>query len=205
MKHNPRSGSLKSPDYWGGLSVDATAPVRRGTDRMGDVVGFHGTRLSLAADIVRSGDFRRSPYPWNWLGRGTYFWQEDPARAYQWAKRRFGGAGAVVEARIHLGRCLDLAQQRSLRLVRKAYIELKKAAVKSDGTLPSNRGNDHSLDAAVIEVVCANWGEFDTVRSAFAQGTELYPRSGFRSMNHVQIAVRNPKSIVGRPELWQVL
>lgn len=178
----------------------------RPSDRLRNVTGYHGTSLALASEIVRSGSFRRSPYPWNWLGRGTYFWQEDPVRAYDWAWRRFGRRGAaVVEVNIHLGRCLDLGQQGSLKLVKRAYLELKRAAAKGGGSLPSNRGDNHSLDSAVIEIVCERWGDFDTVRSAFAQGAELYPGSSFRSRSHVQIAVRNPRMITGRPELWQVL
>ena len=38
---------------------------------------------------------------------------------------------------------------------------------------------------------------FDSVRSAFIEGDELYPGSTFREKNHIQICVRNLACIKG--------
>ena len=38
---------------------------------------------------------------------------------------------------------------------------------------------------------------FDTVRGFFIEGQPLYPTAGLRSLDHVQLCVRRPQSIVG--------
>ena len=57
------------------------------------------------------------------------------------------------------------------------------------------------LDCAVIRwahTLATNSGQtFDTVRAAFWEGKELYPNAGFKSQNHIQIAVLNPNCIKG--------
>lgn len=45
--------------------------------------------------------------------------------------------------------------------------------------------------------------KFDTVRSAFIEGYELYPGSTFREKNHIQICVRNPACI--KSYFWPVV
>ena len=52
------------------------------------IVGYHGTRLSVALDIVN----RRKPFEsreneGDWLGRGVYFWEYAPRQAEWWANR----------------------------------------------------------------------------------------------------------------------
>ena len=58
------------------------------------------------------------------------------------------------------------------------------------------------LDCAVINAVHTFRAEkdlpmFDSVRSAFIEGDELYPGSTFREKNHIQICVRNLACIKG--------
>jgi len=36
---------------------------------------------------------------------------------------------------------------------------------------------------------------FDSVRSLFVEGEELYPGAGFHEKNHIQICIRNPNCI----------
>lgn len=38
---------------------------------------------------------------------------------------------------------------------------------------------------------------FDTVRAFFVEGQELYTTAGLRSLDHIHICVRNPRSIIG--------
>ena len=40
---------------------------------------------------------------YDWLGNGIYFWEEAPARAYEWAKWKFEDDAAVIGAKIRLG------------------------------------------------------------------------------------------------------
>ena len=44
---------------------------------------------------------------------------------------------------------------------------------------------------------------FDTVRGFFNEGQPVYPTAGLRSLDHVQICVRNPARIIGffRPNI----
>lgn len=58
------------------------------------------------------------------------------------------------------------------------------------------------LDCAVIQSLHQNREEsglpaFDTIRAAFPEGTPLYPNAGFLERTHIQICVRDPKSIIG--------
>ena len=72
-------------------------------------------------------------------------------------------------------------------------------------SLPCNKGQDgkaRGLDCAVIETLHqfrADTGksQFDTVRSFFLEGNELYPGAGFRELDHVQLCVRTAHSIKG--------
>jgi hypothetical protein len=65
----------------------------------------------------------------------------------------------------------------------------------------SNSSIVHRLDCAVIETMhtlAKDAGEtFDTVRGAFIEGEEIYPKSGFRNKNHIQICVRTQENIHG--------
>jgi hypothetical protein len=40
-------------------------------------------------------------------------------------------------------------------------------------------------------------GSFDSVRSAFWEGEELYPNAGFKTHNHIQLSIINPNCIKG--------
>ena len=58
------------------------------------------------------------------------------------------------------------------------------------------------LDCAVVEAVHdlrakARLPSYDTVRSAFQEGKEVYPGTQFREKHHIPIAVRNASCIKG--------
>ena len=38
---------------------------------------------------------------------------------------------------------------------------------------------------------------FDTVRGFFVEGRALYPDSGFRELDHIQVCVRSPGQVLG--------
>src|SRR5580693_9214327 len=76
------------------------------------VTGFHGSSYERAATIVTLGEFAPSKNDYDWLGHGVYFWEYAPLRAWQWARQKYGERACVVEARITLGRCLDLTDTR---------------------------------------------------------------------------------------------
>ena len=172
------------------------------------VFGYHGCDASLAKRLVSGrANLITSATELEWLGSGSYFWEDSPDRARRWAEEKVekGGRGmkkpAVVGAIIDLGNCLNLVDSEALSLVKEAFQILK----TTTESLPRNKGQDgkaRGLDCAVIETLHqfrADTGksQFDTVRSFFLEGNELYPGAGFRELDHVQICVRKPHSIKG--------
>jgi hypothetical protein len=93
--------------------------------------------------------------------------------------------------------------------VKEGYRTLEQALRDAGQPMPVNRtpraGGEillRDLDCAVINAVHTFREEhdlprFDTVRSAFIEGNELYPGSTFRGKNHIQICVRNDACIKG--------
>ena len=91
--------------------------------------------------------------------------------------------------------------------IKQSYDALKMAL--NEVQLPKNKvggtGSDlliRNLDCAVIEFEHtinekAKVKSFDSVRGIFVEGNELFPNSGIREKNHIQICVRNPNCIKG--------
>lgn len=179
------------------------------------------------ARAVISGRAQLAPSrnPYDWLGEGAYFWENNPQRALEFAtqlrdkprqgKRTIRIPAVIGATIIDPGACLNLLDARFLGLLREAYAAVKQYADEAGLPLPANRkpaGSDEALlrdlDCAVINAVHTERASkglppFDTVRSAFIEGGELYPGSGFREKNHIQICVRNPRCIKGY--FWPLL
>lgn len=183
------------------------------------VLAFHGCDRSVA-DAVISGQRQLTPShnKYDWLGEGIYFWENNPGRAMEFAtqlkgRRRRGkptiGDPAAIGAVIDLGYCLNLLDAKFLHVLKEGYETLRQLLDATGQPMPTNRpigdGGEillRDLDCAVINTVHAlrsqqNLTAFDTVRSAFLEGSELYPGSSFRQKNHIQICVRNPRCIKG--------
>lgn len=139
-----------------------------------------------------------------------------PLRAFEWAQwkasRKDFSDPAFIGAVIDLGNCLDLVARENLELVRTAYesfMELRRQAglpVPHNRSVPGQPNDDRVLrylDCAVLRhlhQMIASSGKieaFDTVRGMFTEGGPLYPGAGFQMRTHVQIAVRNPRCILG--------
>ena len=177
------------------------------------VLGFHGCDAETAERVLAGERFVPSTNDYDWLGRGTYFWEANPKRGLEYARdmaiARKGAARvrnpAVVGAIIDLGRCLDLTTSAGVDQVRKAYEVLRDVAAKSStGILPENTrdGLRRKLDCAVINVLHqVNDDEgrlpIDTVRGIFIEGAPIYETSGFHEKTHVQICVCDPDRIKG--------
>lgn len=180
------------------------------------VYGFHGIDKDVAQKILcHEVEFKQSNNDYDWLGKGTYFWENNLERAKQYAvedsQRKYSKIKEpfVLGAVIDLGNCLDLLDQEHLDFLKAAYESLELDLKKEGKSLPENQrfgSNDfdfrkRELDCAVIRwahQLAQNEGmHFDTVRAAFWEGEELYPNAGFRRQNHIQIAVLNPNCIKG--------
>jgi hypothetical protein len=181
------------------------------------VYGFHGLDKDIGLRILtQEQEFKRSNNRYDWLGEGIYFWENNLARAWQYAETAKNRKNSsiktpyVLGAILELGNCLDLLNQEHLALLEKSYDLLKEWFLTEGKPLPKNTGfnqNDfefkkRQLDCAVIRMAhryiqTSQGTHFDSVLAAFWEGEELYEGAGFRKQNHIQIAILNPNCIKG--------
>lgn len=180
------------------------------------VIGFHGCDLSLARKVVTGEeDLLASTNDYDWLGNGIYFWENNEARALQWAqelaKRSSSSVKtpAIIGAVIDLGYCLDLTDSQCLEELKIGYETLVTLSKEAGIPMPKNANLGTStdlllrkLDCAVIETMhklnkAANKRAYDSVKGVFWEGERLYPNAGFAEKNHIQICVCNPNCIKG--------
>jgi hypothetical protein len=181
------------------------------------VLGYHGCDIRTAQALLGGSSFVASKRAYDWLGNGSYFWEADFVRAYEWAQERRSYAPSLVGAVIELGNCLDLTTRSGTEVVKEAHVSFLELQQERGEPIPRNlaaKGSKSSdtvlryLDRAVIDHLHSGYQraseesggrirEFDTVRALFPEGEPLYAGAGFREKTHVQIAVRNPKQIRG--------
>lgn len=180
------------------------------------ILGFHGCDKRVVDSIMSGGitHLRSSSNDFDWLGHGIYFWENNPDRALEFAKEQkqrnpdMVEEPAVLGAIINLGHCCNLLDKRYLEHTKNAYDYLVSLAETAELPIPQNRNVPgdgdlllRHLDCAVIEVmhnlVPSDEMPYDSVRGGFFEGEELYPNSGFKSKNHIQICIRNPNCIKG--------
>jgi len=156
-------------------------------------------------------ELQPSNNPWDWLGEGIYFWEQNPLRALEYAtesaqRRQFNkvpiGTPFVLGAIIDLGNCLNLVESQSLQILKVAYEGLKQLMHEVGQEMPQNNNNNRALDCAVMQHIhmsnkLAGRQPFDTIRCAFPEGVELYPGSAISSRLHIQVCVLNPNCING--------
>jgi hypothetical protein len=157
-------------------------------------------------------DFKQSRKSFHWLGSGIYFWENDRARAYEWAVEKASRGELtdpfVIGAVIEFGRCLDLSVRENVPLIKQAHESLLALYERSGlGELPVNKAAPKDprpdkvmrfLDCAVINHLAKLADQpFDTVRGLFVEGDSIYPGGEIYHKTHAEIAVRNPKCIVG--------
>jgi hypothetical protein len=100
------------------------------------VLGFHGCDKIVADEIISHSNkhLERSTNEYDWLGHGIYFWENNPARALEYATflkdhpertskdKKPIAKPAVVGAIIDLGYCLNLLEAHSLDVVKQGYM-----------------------------------------------------------------------------------
>ena len=174
------------------------------------IFGFHGCDASLRDSLVNNKrkTLNYSENNYDWLGKGMYFWENDPQRALEWAKMLQAHSQnesqkiktpAVLGAVICLGNCLDFTEQENLIKIKEHYNLLKKSGIE----LPKNTGGKdkykRELDCFIINSFVSlqkeQGNEYDSVRGVFFEGNELYPTAGFREKDHIQISIINPNCI----------
>jgi hypothetical protein len=177
------------------------------------VVGYHGCDESVARNVLLRGrNLRPSDNDYDWLGRGIYFWEHGPQRAYEWAQHSKNvKKPAVIGALINLGNCFDLLDTNHTQLLADLFPLYRQACEATGTTLPTNlspkslASSDlilRRLDCAVINW-CLNFLEkeekqhYHTVRGLFSEGTPVFDGSKILAKSHVQVAVRDDTAIVG--------
>ncbi|BDI32281.1 hypothetical protein CCAX7_43320 [Capsulimonas corticalis] len=159
------------------------------------IIGYHGCDLDIANRLLNGEPFHKSANDYDWLGSGVYFWEYAPYRAWDWAQKRYGDQAAVLRAEIVLGDCLNLLDTDYFSDLGSVYNKLAHAFASQGVALPFNSRGANRLDRIVIDKFCEEYtqggGDFDTVRSCFAEGAPLYDGSKILSLTHTQIAVRN--------------
>ncbi len=176
------------------------------------ITGFHSCDRAVGLNVLNGAyGLKSSLNPWDWLGEGVYFWEQNPARALEYAidcaegDQKFSGEiknPFVIGAIIELGNCLNLLEPKSIAIIEEAYKGLKQTNLKSGLAMPKNKGANRSLDCAVIQYLhqsnrSTNTSTYDTIRSSFNEGGEVYPESNFTKRLHIEICVLNPDNIKG--------
>ncbi|MGO8671487.1 MAG: hypothetical protein ACLQVD_09020 [Capsulimonadaceae bacterium] len=167
------------------------------------VSGYHGCHVDAANAIISGTAFRPSENGYDWLGAGTYFWEDGPSRAAEWARKRFGDDGVVVRATISLGHCLNLLDTSHFDRLEETYQKTIRNLRALGLDVPKNIRKKHELDYMVVESYCEDFptsgsGEaFQTVRGCFPEGKPLFEGSKILRETHIQVSVRDPSCIAG--------
>lgn len=173
------------------------------------VLGFHGCDEQVAHDILLlKSKLKPSTNDYDWLGHGMYFWENDPQRALEWARKSGKKKPAVIGAVIDLGNCLSLMERDAIELLKAAHKSLLEHSKQSRYALPKNtrkiEGHEikRRLDCAVFmrahEIIEeANQPAYDTVIGAFMEGLPAYDGTEITEQTHIQICVRNTDCIKG--------
>lgn len=195
--------------------------------RPGLLVGFHGCETSTRNNPLNNPDsVQKSNKPYDWLGHGMYFWENNFDRALQWAKdkKKRGEINnpAVIGAILDLGYCCDFTDSRFISMVG-TYHNLLALIYKEAGQeLPQNKDlrDDEYKDKILRELDCkviefmhdqiitqvakditlkgySDYKLFDSVRGMFTEGGPAYHGAGIKKKTHVQICVRNLNCILG--------
>ncbi len=191
------------------------------------VIGFHGCDIRVRDRLLNHPDeivISRKPY--DWLGHGMYFWENNYNRALQWAedKKKRGAieTPTVIGAVLYLGYCCDLMDSRCLEILADTYKDMYKYYKSTGRELPKNRDLPHDehkdkllrdLDCTTIkfmhtmalrqvrrDIAQKGFSEtsiFDSARGTFTEGGPAFEGSSIQSKTHTQICIRNFNCIQG--------
>jgi hypothetical protein len=176
------------------------------------IIGFHSCDREIGLKILNGEEgIMPSNNPWDWLGPGAYFWEQNPYRALDYAiecaqgDQKFAGkikTPFIIGAIIELGNCLNLIEPNSINIVKSAYTNLKATIHDAGNKMPVNKDANRALDCAVIKYVHASniltdIPPYDTIRSPFQEGGTIYEGANFTDRLHIEICVLNTALIKG--------
>jgi hypothetical protein len=191
------------------------------------IIGFHGCDADVCYSLLTNPDnIKISKKPYDWLGHGMYFWENNFDRALQWAidKKERGAIKhpAVIGALLQPGYCCDLLETRYIRMLANYHEMMLEWNQALGMESPQNRDSPHDkhkdkvlrmLDCATIEFMHARISKelqldiekkgftkrktFDSTRGAFIEGGPIYEGAGIYEKTHIQICIRNLNCIKG--------
>jgi hypothetical protein len=184
--------------------------VPRFEDYHRTVIGYHGTRRSVALEIVQGNrDFSYSRNRDDWLGHGIYFWEHAPQQAWWWAERRrrrrkWDEEVAVLGSMIRLGNCFDLLDPAHVKYLESVFQRYQLVEQAAGRQLLENANNHKYLDCAVFQYAYANLEaagkKVDSSRAVYVptgKDKRVWKRSWINRQAHIQICVRDPACILG--------
>jgi hypothetical protein len=191
------------------------------------VIGFHGCERAIRDQLLNKPDeVLISKEPYDWLGHGMYFWENNYSRALQWAvdKKKRGAieTPAVIGAVLYLGYCCDFLDTKYIQMLQD-YYKTMAATYKTGGIelpqnkdLPDDKHQDkilRELDCTAIEfmhgkILVQGQSEinensftekksFDSTRGVFTEGGPAFEGAGIFAKSHIQICIRNLNCIKG--------
>ena len=191
------------------------------------IIGFHGCEEEVKDKLINNPTtIQISEKPYDWLGHGMYFWENNYDRALQWAKdkKKRGEikTPAVVGAVLQLNYCCDFLDSRYIQLLKNAYQIMRSRYILLGQELPENKDLPQDaykdkilrvLDCTTIEYMHARiykqykadieakgYSEiklFDSTRGVFMEGGPAFTGAGIFEKSHVQVCIRNPDCIQG--------
>jgi DNA-binding CsgD family transcriptional regulator len=183
------------------------------------VVGYHGCDRQTAESLLSGQllELEPSDNPYDWLGPGVYFFQDDWRRALYFAQtsadnpkrqftRRLIKDPYVIGAVMKLSFILDVSTQDGIDAFRTSYEALKTSGVPLKRNRKSQDDDTdvilRQLDRQVFKNLHQLYKDqglppLDAVRGAFPQGEEVAPTSAIFANSHVQIALREQSCILG--------
>jgi hypothetical protein len=172
------------------------------------IIGFHGTDEPAADRLVGGEPFNDSDSDDDWFGKGVYFWEYAPKQAWWWARKfKKCERPAVIGAIIRLGNCFDLLDPANVKALKDFHVAALGKWPKGI-TVPKNGRHHRDLDCAIFNLfyqeVAASGKPIDSARAVYvptAKAKRVWKGSWIYEEAHIQICVRNPKSILA---VWHV-
>jgi hypothetical protein len=191
------------------------------------ILGFHGCDESVRDSLLmKPNKILPSEKPYDWLGHGVYFWENNYERAFQWAKDKEKRGdikkASVIGAVLSLDYCLDFTDSRFIEMIQSYYSLMELSYTLFEKELPKNKDLKfdtykdkiiRELDCSVIEYMHQKISEardneisekgfsdykiFDSARGIFTEGGPAFPGAGIQSKNHIQVCIRNLNCIKG--------
>ncbi|NJK90468.1 MAG: hypothetical protein HC904_00735 [Blastochloris sp.] len=140
------------------------------------ILAYHGCDRSIGDQILRGdSEVKPSNNEYDWLGKGSYFWENSYSRALKWAQflkehpsytHKAIKDPFVVGAIIDPGNCLDLTEAECLDILKEAYaqyVDVMRLVAKYSGeptVLPKNEPGfkgDEDLVKRKLDCAVINW------------------------------------------------